>query len=113
MTGEELKTLIRMSGWKQGDVAKELGMSAQNFSAKFKSTKIASDLVERVQEIVSRPINGNVSVGGDANNTNINSTTLDGEVLVLVDVVDVCLVLTGLRPSGQGEGNQRHQNDIE
>lgn len=83
MTGEELKTLIRMSGWKQGDVAKELGMSAQNFSAKFKSTKIASDLVERVQEIVSRPINGNVSVGGDANNTNINSTTLDGEVLAI------------------------------
>lgn len=83
MTGEELKTLIRMSGWKQGDVARELGMSAQNFSAKFKSNKIASDFVERVQEIVSRPINGNVSVGGDAIDTNINSTTLDGEVLAI------------------------------
>jgi len=83
MTGEELKTIIRKSGWKQGDVAKELGMSAQNFSAKFKSNKIASDLVERVQEIISRPVNGNVSVGGDVSNTNINSTTLDGEVIAI------------------------------
>lgn len=83
MTGEELKTIIRKSGWKQGDVARELGMSAQNFSAKFKSSKIASDFVERVQDIVSRPFNGSVSVGGDANNTNINSTTLDGEVLAI------------------------------
>ena len=83
MTGEELKTIIRKSGWKQGDVARELGMSAQNFSAKFKSNKIASDFVERVQEIINRPCNGNVSVGGDANNTNINSTTLDGEVLAI------------------------------
>ena len=83
MTGEELKTIIRKSGWKQGDVARELGMSAQNFSAKFKSNKIASDFVERVQDIVSRPFNGSVSVGGDANNTNINSTTLDGEVLAI------------------------------
>lgn len=83
MTGEELKTIIRKSGWKQGDVARELGMSAQNFSAKFKSNKIASDFVERVQEIINRPFNGSVSVGGDANNTNINSTTLDGEVLAI------------------------------
>lgn len=83
MTGEELKTIIRKSGWKQGDVARELGMSAQNFSAKFKSNKIASDFVERVQDIVSRPCNGSVSVGGDAIDTNINSTTLDGEVLAI------------------------------
>lgn len=83
MTGEELKTIIRKSGWKQGDVAKELGMSAQNFSAKFKSNKIASDFVERVQEIISRPVNGNVSVGGDVSNTNINSTTLDLEVIAI------------------------------
>lgn len=83
MTGEELKAIIRKSGWKQGDVARELGMSAQNFSAKFKSNKIASDLVERVQDVISRQCNGNVSVGGDANNTNINSTTLDGEVLAI------------------------------
>lgn len=83
MTGEELKAIIRKSGWKQGDVARELGMSPQNFSAKFKSNKIASDLVERVQDVISRPCNGNVSVGGDANNTNINSTTLDKEIIAI------------------------------
>ena len=83
MTGEELKTIIRKSGWKQGDVARELGMSAQNFSAKFKSTKIDSNLVERVRDVISRPVNGNVSVGGDATNTNINSVTLDHEVVAV------------------------------
>ncbi len=84
MTGEELKTIIRKSGWKQGDVAKVMGMSAQNFSAKFKSNKIASDFVEQVQNIIRQPCNSNnVSVGGDVSNTNINSTTLDGEVIAI------------------------------
>ena len=82
MTGEELKTLIRKSGWKQGDVARELGMSAQNLNAKFKTAKIDSNLVEKVQDVISRPF-GSVSVGGDAIDTNINSATLDGEVIAI------------------------------
>ena len=82
MTGIELKKAIKDSGWKQADVANVLGVSKQVLNARFNRQKIDSELVDKVLDIISRPM-GYVSVGGDANNTNINSTTLDGEVLAI------------------------------
>lgn len=82
MTGEELKKAIRKSGWKQKDVAEVLGMSKQNFNARFATQKIDSEFVEKVMDIISRPY-GYVSVGGDATNSNINSVTLDHEVVAV------------------------------
>lgn len=82
MTGIELKKAIKDSGWKQADVANVLGVSKQVLNARFNRQKIDSEFVDKVLDIISRPM-GYVSVGGDANNTNINSTTLDGEVLAI------------------------------
>lgn len=82
MTGIELKKAIKDSGWKQADVANVLGVSKQVLNARFNRQKIDSEFVDKVLDIISRPM-GYVSIGGDANNTNINSTTLDGEVLAI------------------------------
>ena len=52
MTGDDLRSRLKLKGVVFADLARDLGISAQDLNSKLKAKKISAELLERINKIV-------------------------------------------------------------
>lgn len=81
MTGEELKSIIALEGYKLADIAEALGMTPQNLNSRLKAKVIRKEFLNEIERIIKKDIssiyfqmanadNGSTAVAGNGNNVN-------------------------------------------
>lgn len=91
MSGEDLRQYIRHSGMSVSDIAKEMGTSPQNLSARFNRKSIKTDFWLKVKEIIDKccpplPAEMEAAVIGSnvngSNSSNVSQSIVNDDALV-------------------------------
>ena len=91
MNGEDLRQYIKRSGMSVSDLAKEMGTSPQNLSARFNRKSIKSDFWLKVKEVIDRccpplPVEMEAAVIGSNvngnNSSNVSQSIANDDALV-------------------------------